>query len=246
LSGKVNEGFETIARAVAGARDGARETSLRVSALPLFTAVWLIPRLERFHRVCEQAGSDISIDIETSNALADFDTGAVDVAIRNLRTPTGDLRARKLLDLSAVPLCAASVAQKLGCPNDLAGSTLIHISGRRDGWRRWLDACGLGHVRPRRNLSVDTVPAALEAAVAERGVMLGIDPLIWDAPAAARLVIPFRTPRVSAGAYFVTYRPGDRSRRAVNLFADWIVAEMKADRRRLSTNSRRAAQLHRT
>jgi hypothetical protein len=76
--------------------------------------------------------------------------------------------------------------------------------------------------------------------------MLGIDPLIWDAPAASRLVIPFRTPRVSAGAYFVTYRLGDRSRRAVNLFADWIVAEMKADSRRLFTNSknaRRAAQL---
>lgn len=240
LFAKVNAGLETIARAVAGARDGARDTALRVSALPLFTSVWLIPRLERFHRICEAAGTEISIDLDTSNELADFDSDTVDVAIRNVRRPTANLAAHKLLDVSAVPLCAASVAQRLAGPEDLAGSTLIHISGRRDGWQRWLEACGVGHIRGRRNLSIDTVPAALEAAAAGRGVVLGIDPLVWDAPVAPRLVIPFKAPRVSAGAYFVAYRPGDRSRRTVKLFADWIEAEMKADRRRLSLNSRNA------
>ncbi|MBL6653105.1 MAG: LysR family transcriptional regulator [Reyranella sp.] len=240
LFAKVNTGFETIARAVVAARHGARDTSLRVSALPLFTSVWLIPRLERFHRVCEKAGAEISIDLDTTSALADFDGDTIDVAIRNVRRPTANLVARKLLDLNAVPLCAAAVAERLVGPEDLAGSTLIHISGRRDGWQRWLDACGVGHIRGRRNLSVDTVPAALEAAAAGRGITLGVDPLVWDAPVASRLVIPFKAPRVSAGAYFVVYRSGDRSRRAVKLFADWIEAEMKVDRRRLSVNSRNA------
>jgi LysR family glycine cleavage system transcriptional activator len=245
LFGKVNAGFETITRAVAAARHGARDTSLRVSALPLFASVWLIPRLERFHRICEKAGTEISIDLDTTSALVDFDSDTVDVAIRNVRRPTANLVSRKLLDLSAVPLCAASVAQRLASPDDLAGATLIHISGRRDGWQRWLEACGLGHIQARRNLSVDTVPAALEAAAAGRGVMLGIDPLVWDAPVASRLVIPFKTQRVGAGAFFVVYRSGDRSRRAVKLFADWIEAEMKADRRRLAMNSRNARRLAR-
>jgi DNA-binding transcriptional LysR family regulator len=70
--------------------------------------------------------------------------------------------------------------------------------------------------------------------------MLGIDPLIWDAPAAARLVMPFDVKRITAGAYFLVYRRRDRTRRAVRLFSDWLVREVSADARRLSTNSRKA------
>ena len=140
LSRRVNAGFDAIARAVARARAGTRDASLRVSALPLFTSVWLIPRLERFHGVCEKAGVEISIDIDTTSSLADFDGGGVDVAVRNVQRPAANLISRKLLDLNAVPLCAASVAQRLAGPDDLAAATLIHISARPEGWPRWLEA----------------------------------------------------------------------------------------------------------
>lgn len=240
LSRGLNAGFETIARAAAKARVGTGEGSLRISALPLFTSVWLIPRLERFHRVCEKAGTEIAIDIDTTSSVADVARGDADIAVRNVQKPAANLISRKLLDLNAVPLCAVSVAERLSGPDDLAAATLIHISARPDGWSYWLEACGLGHIRARRNLSFDSVPAALDAAAAGRGVILGLDPLVWDAPAASRLVIPFRTKRVSAGAYFVVYRTGDRSRRAVTLFANWLLGEMRDDSRRLAVNSRNA------
>jgi LysR family glycine cleavage system transcriptional activator len=240
VSRELNAGFETIARAVAKAHADTREGSLRISALPLFTSIWLIPRLERFHRVCEKAGTEISIDIDTTNSLADVASGAVDVGIRNVQKPAANLISRKLLDLNAVPLCAPSIAQRLSGPEDLAKATLIHNSARPQGWRGWLKACGVGHIQPRRNLSFDTVPAALEAAAAGRGVILGLDPLVWDSAAAARLVIPFKTGRFNAGAYFVVYRTGDRSRRAVTLFVNWLLSEMRADSHRLSVNSRNA------
>jgi DNA-binding transcriptional LysR family regulator len=89
-------------------------------------------------------------------------------------------------------------------------------------------------------LTFDTIPAALEAALAGRGVMLGLDPVIWDVPAVTRLVIPFKVKRISAGSYFVVYRHSDRMRRAVTMFADWLVDEVRADARRLSTVSRAA------
>jgi LysR family glycine cleavage system transcriptional activator len=240
LSRGLNAGFETIAHAAAKARTDTQEGSLRISALPLFTSIWLIPRLEHFHRVCEKAGTEISIDVDTTNSLADVASGAVDVGIRNVERPAANLISRKLLDLNAVPLCVPSIAQRLSGPGDLAKATLIHISARPEGWRGWLEACGVGHIQARRNLSFDTVPAALDAAAAGRGVILGLDPLVWDSAAAARLVIPFKTRRVSAGAYFVVYRSGDRSRRAVTLFANWLLSEMRADSHRLSVNSRNA------
>jgi LysR family glycine cleavage system transcriptional activator len=237
---RMSGGFESIETAIVGARESTVDTVLRVSALPLFTSAWLIPRLERFDALCAKAGLEISIEIDTTNALADFGTGRVDVGIRNLMQPDAKLVSRKLVDLSAIPLCTPRVARGLTGPEDLQGVTLIHISGRARGWERWLKASGAKPVEPRANLSFDTIPAALDAALAGRGVMLGLDPLIWDVPAVTRLVIPFEVKRVSAGSYYVVYRRSDRMRRAVKMFADWLVDEMRADSRRLATMSRAA------
>jgi LysR family glycine cleavage system transcriptional activator len=237
---RMSGGFDAIDTAILSARESTVETVLRVSALPLFTSAWLIPRLERFDAVCAKAGLKISIEIDTTSALADFATSRVDVAIRNLMRPDARLVSRKLLDLSAVPLCAPRVARSLTRPEDLEGVTLIHISGRAEGWQQWLKASGVKPIEPRANLSFDTIPAALDAALAGRGVMLGLDPLIWDVPAVTRLVIPFEVKRISAGSYYVVYRRSDRMRRAVKMFADWLVDEVRADSRRLATMSRAA------
>lgn len=233
-------GFDAIAAAVSTARGEARDSVLRVSTLPLFASVWLIPRLARFEAVCARAGIEIAIEFDTSNDVIDFRNSQVDVAIRNVQGPTPGLVSRKLLDLRAVPLCAPSVADRIASPADLKRATLLHISARSAGWPLWLDATGNGHIKPRSSLSFDTIPAALDAAVAGRGVMLGIDPLVWDAPQASRLTIPFKTKPVSAGAYFVEYRKQDRSRRTVRAFVDWLVSEMRSDAKRLSAASRRA------
>jgi LysR family glycine cleavage system transcriptional activator len=233
-------GFDAIAAAASLARGNARDSVLRISTLPLFASVWLIPRLGRFEAVCARAGIEIAIEFDTSNEVADFRTSKVDVAIRNVPRPTPGLNSRKLLDLRAVPLCSPSIAERLSDPTDLKRATLIHISPRSGGWSRWLDATGNGHIKPRSNLSFDTIPAALEAAVAGRGVMLGADPLIWDAPSASRLTIPFKVKPISAGAYFVEYRQHDRSRRTVRMFVDWLVSEMRSDTKRLSAASRKS------
>jgi LysR family transcriptional regulator, glycine cleavage system transcriptional activator len=229
-------GFETINGGLQTARTNAQDRVLRVSALPLFTSVWLLPRLERF----EARAPGIAIEIDTSNTIADLAGGGVDVAIRNVLKPGAHLVARKLLDLKAVPLCTPEIAAQIRKPEDLARTTLIHLSVGSSGWPQWLAATGCPGLKPRSQLSLDTIPAALEAAARGRGVVLGLDPLIWDAPAAKGLVIPFKAPLQSAGTYFVVQRRADRTRHAVRLFTDWLVDEMKNDARRLRTISREA------
>jgi len=95
---QMSGGFDSIETAIVSAREGTIDTILRVSALPLFTSAWLIPRLERFDAVCAKARLKISIEIDTSSALTDFDTSRVDVAIRNLMRPDAKLVSRKLVD----------------------------------------------------------------------------------------------------------------------------------------------------
>jgi LysR family transcriptional regulator, glycine cleavage system transcriptional activator len=237
---RLDAGFGAISAAALTARGRARDQSLRVSTLPLFTSTWLIPRLQRFEDLCAKDGKKVTIEVDTSNALADFGTDGVDVAIRSVLRPPTHLVAHKLLDLRAVPLCTARLAQNVTCAADLSREALIHISARSNGWTRWFEASGMAPVTPKSNMSFDTVPAALEAAAAGRGVVLGLDPIVWDAPQARNLVVPFRGPAVSAGAFYVTYRRSDRSRWAVKRFAEWILGEMQRDARRLSTNSRNA------
>lgn len=205
-------------------RSGGRK--LRLSALPLITGAWLIPRLHRF----EAKHPDITLEIETTNRIADLDRDGIDVAIRNLRAPTPGLVARKLLDVSGVPVCAPKVAAAIKAPGDLASQTLIHITARPDAWPSWLSQAGVPELKGKRNLSFDTIPAALDAAARGHGVALGMHPLIWEAPITKELVVPFASKTVSSASYYVVHRKADGTRAEVKAFVDWIIKEMAAFR----------------
>jgi LysR family glycine cleavage system transcriptional activator len=234
LSRRLDGAFTSIDAALERARSHRDETRLRITALPLFTDVWLIPRLHRF----EAAFPELSIEIDTRHQVTDLAEAGVDVAIRNVAKPGPTLVARKLLDLRAVPMCTPSVARTVRSPADLGGATLIHLVGSPIGWREWFAAVGSRAPTPASTIGFDTLPAVLTAAAAGRGVMLGLDPIVWDAPAAAGLVTPFDVVAPGAGSYYVVCRRAERSRRHVRAFVDWLVDEMAADRRRLERTAR--------
>lgn len=231
----VDAGFARIADALESVRIG-RPQRVKVSALASFTQHWLAPRLGSF----EAKHPGIGLEIESSNTLANFETDGVDVAIRNLAAPTPGLVARKLIDVAPLVLCAPGLG--LTKPADLARVTLIHIAPRTDAWPKWLAASGLGGLKPRGHLTVDTIPAALEAAAAGQGAALAWAPLVWDTPAAARLVAPFASPTGLGAAYYVLCPRAARARAATAAFIDWLTAEMTADRRRLSRLHRKRCE----
>ena len=199
---------------------------LKVSALPLITSAWLIPRLAQF----EARYPDILLDIETTNRITDLERDGVDVAIRNLRAPTPGLVARKLLDVRGIPVCARELLASLRTPRDLAAQTLIHITAQPDAWAEWLKSADVGFLKGKRDLSFDTVPAALDAAARGRGVVLGMHPLVWEAPVAKDLVVPFAPKVDSQSSYYVVHRRADGARPEVKAFVDWLVKEMAAFR----------------
>jgi LysR family glycine cleavage system transcriptional activator len=223
----VESAFGKIRVSAARVRGTGKKTTLRVSALPLFTSAWLIPRLADF----EARHPEISLAIETTNRIVDLERDGIDVGIRNLRSPTPGLWVRKLIDVRAVPLCARKLTQganALKRPRDLSQHTLIHISARPESWREWLKAVGLAELKPKRELTFDTIPAALEAAALGHGVTLGMHPLVWEAPAAAALVVPFAPKTAVESSYYLVHRKTDGSRAEVKAFVDWLTGEMAA------------------
>jgi len=217
--------------AVAAARLRARHggKKLKVSTLPLFTSAWLIPRLQSF----EARHPDIVLDIETTNRVADLEREGIDVAIRNLRSPTPGLVSRKLLDVRGVPVCAPKLLKgnvPLKVPADLARHTLIHVTARPDAWATWLKGAGVKSMKAKRDLSFDTIPAALDAAARGHGVALGMHPLIWESPVARSLAVPFAPPIEGDASYYVVHRKADRGRAEVKAFVEWLTKEMAAFR----------------
>lgn len=222
---ETDRAFARIEKAAERLR-GRPASKLKVSALPLITSVWLIPRLSRF----EARHPDVVLEIETTNRIADLDRDGVDVAIRNLRAPTPGLVARKLLDVKGVPVCAPELLASLKTPRDLAKQTLIHVTARSGAWKEWLKGAGVEGLKGKRDLSFDTVPAALDAAARGRGVVLGMHPLIWEAPIAKELVVPFAPEVDSVSSYYVVHRRSDGKRPEVRAFVDWLIKEMAAFR----------------
>jgi LysR family glycine cleavage system transcriptional activator len=199
-------------------------TTIRISALPLFTSVWLIPRIERF----ERENADVAFEIDTSNRLVDLAHERVDLAIRNLRRAPVGLGCRKLIDVRPAPLCTAELRDRLCDPADLKDQTLIHVSARPDSWPQWLNEVGCPGLQAKRNLTFDSLPVALEAASRGRGIALGFDPIVWDAPAAAALVRAFPHQVAAGSSYYLVYRKADLARPKLRACVDWLVAEMGA------------------
>jgi len=223
----VSMALNGVAVAASRLRDSKKRTTLKISALPLITNVWLIPRLAAF----EAKHPDITLAIETENRVADIEDEDVDIGIRNVRAPTPGLVARKLLDIKLMPLCARKLttgAHALREPRDLAHHTLIHVSARPGAWERWLSIVGLKGLKPKRHLTFDTVPAALEAASRGHGVTLGMSPLVWESPTVTSLVVPFPQKVEADSAYYLVHRKADRSRPEIRAFVEWIAKEMAA------------------
>lgn len=202
----------------------AQRRRLRVSALPLFTQAWLMPRIARFAAL----HPDVEVDISTENRIADLSAGEADVGIRNLRAKPAGLIVRKLMDIRGVAVCAPSLKsgrKALSTARDLANHTLIQVSARPGAWETWFAAQGLEGLRPRSTLTVDTVPAALEAAARGAGIALGMDPLMWDADVAKGLVTAIDAKPVTDSAYYVCVAKTRARDPLILAFTDWLFRE---------------------
>ncbi len=136
--------LRSLAEAASAARSKADQATIRVSALPFFTANWLVPRLARFR----SEHPTVQIEVSSTNRLVDLESEGVDVAIRNSPTAPPGLPCRKLLDVRGLPVCAPQLQARLARPTDLVRHTLIHNAARSRSWSEWLALAGCPGLEP--------------------------------------------------------------------------------------------------
>ena len=231
----LSDGFERLLAGVEAMRLADRTDFLTVSVAPSFGARWLVPRLERLRR----AHPEFEVRIDAKDALANFASDGVDVAVRYGRGVYPSAVSECLLVVDAFPVCSPALLAgraPLERPADLAGWPLLHSSWADlpdavPGWAMWLRAAGADGVDPAPGPRLGSDSMLVEAALAGQGVALASDALAGDELAAGRLVRPFPPALFerTAFCYHLVYPERHRTTAKVQAFRAWLFDEIGRD-----------------
>lgn len=217
----ISRAFELISNATDALRPEPRH--LTISVTPTFASRWLIPRLPEF----TEAHPDVDLRILATERVSNFQTDAVDLAVRYGRPPFGPgLDADLLFEQVVVAVASPLLIEKLGPPDEpenLKNYALLHDS--HDFWPQFLDAAFPGgSAVSAKNIRFNQTSLAIEAAVAGQGLALASLFFVKHDLESYRLFRPFKTElRLGADYYLVSPRKS-RYPAAVREVREWMSA----------------------
>lgn len=226
---ELQTGFASLAAAMDRLRSMKQRQSLSVTVPMAFADKWLLPRLDRFrqrHPGCE-------LQINTSTALVDFSTQAIDVGIRYGAGVWPGLSAFPFARDAFFPVCSPILLEGpngLKTPEDLCHHSLIFDTSMAcnpafRSWRDWYEVAGLPVSGSERGLKINDSAAAYRMAIAGQGVAMGRTTLVVDDLREGRLVQPFGPVLECSLAYHVVCRPQDVTDPSIMAFREWLTEE---------------------
>lgn len=212
--------LDRIASASERVRSADRSGTLTISTTPSFALKWLLPRLADF----QASHPELDVRLSTSNALADFRTQDIDIAIRYGRGRWAGLSSSLLARTTLLPVASPRLKESgnpIDAPSDLAHHTILHLLN--DNWPEWLAAAGVPELDLQRGPRYSDIGIMMQAAIEGHGVALGQSLLVKDDLATGRLVELFGL-RIPAGAaYYLVGPTGSLKRPKVRAFHAWLV-----------------------
>jgi LysR family transcriptional regulator, glycine cleavage system transcriptional activator len=224
---QVSRGFDAIEQAFARLR-AEEDGVLVISTSNTFADAWLAWRLGSF----QMAHPDMAVRVETSDALADLQSGAVDCAIRAGLGDWPGIASEVLLPIDFTPMASPDFLARHGLelPADLL--RLPRLSPDDDWWTTWLGEAGvpLPGVPVRGGVRLDSQAHDGRAAIAGQGVAI-LTPFFWRAELAeGRLVRPFGLAATRGYAYWFVVSEARRNVPKIKRFREWLRAEIGRDR----------------
>lgn len=206
-----------------------RRNEVRISMPPSFARKWFVPRMARLMDL----HPEISLHIDASAALVDFDNESIDIAIRHFKAEESNRLDVELLFLDELRVyCTSSYCEKLKLkqPQNLAKATLL-ATRIHPYWERWL----LQFTRLSRReigeiptIHFDASHLAVDTAKREQGVVLTSASLVEPEIASGELIEPFeaRLP-VDEGYYLVGPKGSFAQGGAVEALRLWLKQECR-------------------
>ena len=233
---RLTHALDEIADATQQTLSMAETPQLRISAEQAFATLWLVPRLVKF---AEQY-PDVELSVDPENALVNFRSDPVDLAIRSGDGNWPDVDATLLVRLDVVPVCSPEYCERHGIdtPSDLAKAMLLHEETKA-WWADWLEEAGLEHFKSGRG-PLFQGNLAVEAAAAGQGIALGDNVSAADGLLEGWLVRPFEI-SIQEEAYYVVSAKGRKDTAQVEAFKAWLVHEMAETQSQLTRHFSGAA-----
>ena len=220
-----------IAQTLDALRPAPDAGALTVSTTHSFAALWLVPRLGRFHQAYPQYQLRLDANARPVDLLQD---ASVDVAIRYSQKRYPALVAACSLPESFGVYGAPALAARLGGARaGREAPALVTVRWRDsrlydEGWRQWCEAAGLPRWRkPAAIHAYEEEHYALQAAIAGQGPGAGqLGHGVRQRPPGA--LAPLPEVRVPGAAYTALCAPGRERHPPVRAFLDWLAREFEA------------------
>lgn len=223
----VSEALEHLGEATAQLRREHGDRTVTVSMFPSLAVRWLIPRLHDFR----ERNPDVELELVSSERRADFDSGAIDAAIRFGEGDWAGLRCDPLMFEERMPVCSPGLAEaspRLRSVEDLRSTVLLHNGAHPGEWAEWLAEAGVEGVSVDRGPVLDASNEVLAAAANGLGVALGRTPLVELDLEAGRLVAPFDASVRTPGRYWLVAPEATADRAALSAFRAWLREQIDA------------------
>lgn len=210
--------LDDVLHGVRAKRDDAN--LLRIATLHSFTCAWLLPRLASFAR----AHPDIRIGIETGFALARFEEGGPDLAIRYGPGHWPGLSSQLLMEETLFPVASRHLPgfDNVHSAADVARLPLLG-DGSRHGWHDWFRLAKVRGVTPDLQYRFSDTTAALAASAHGLGAVLARDRITETHLRDGSLTrLPGPSLR-SRWSYYVVHPSHLRLREPARLFVEWLL-----------------------
>jgi LysR family glycine cleavage system transcriptional activator len=200
---------------------------LTVSTSNTFANTWLVWRLGSF----QMNHPEMAVRLLTSDALADFVSDDVDVAIRAGLGGWDGLHEELLVRIDFTPMCSPGFLKRHGpfTAKDLL--RVPQISPHDPWWPFWLREAGVEVPEgpPRVGVRLDSQAHEGHAAMAGQGMAM-LTPFFWrNDLAEGRLVRPFDQVSTRGYAYWLCYPEARRGVAKIRRFREWLLAELARD-----------------
>lgn len=222
---RASESLDLLRDAYAEAR-GRDDETLVISAIPTFATNFLAQRLGCF----QIDHPSLAVRVEVTQALSDFSTEDVDVAIRSgLEVAQPGLKCDMLMPAVFTPMLSPKLAESIGgvhTPEDLLKLPIIEPSD--PWWPVWFAAAGIpdAQLTERPSLQFGSQILEANAAIAGHGVGILTRSFYLDAISQGQLFQPFDLTCDDGQRYWLVYPENRRSTQKIRSFRDWILGEV--------------------
>ncbi len=201
------------------------EQAVTVTASIGVTSLWILPWLGAF----QLAYPKVDVRVAAANRLIDIERENIDLAIRYCRTTDAPEGAVRLFGEMLVPVAHPSLnVSAIENRAQLSKQVLLEFDDASRPWLQWpqwLEAAGLGKLKPQGVLRFNQYDQVVQAALAGHGVALGRLELVRSLLDEGRLSLATRLGPTSVDySYWLLERSRFVSRNA-GVVRDWILAE---------------------